>query len=168
MPKLPPTEWWSRESEAGDCALDPHPRHTPALVWERDWEFFEDGAWNSSVVWAQQWLGAAGSPVAEEGLRLTPERGERRYSSSICACTSAIDVYLCWRERGNASQSLARAPHPGKDPRQLSSNPSFSKRAKSPQRSLTQILKYFRSGHILKTSLKAHIRHKLRERCFFR
>lgn len=30
---------------------------------------------------------------------LTPESGERRYSSSMCTCTSAIDVYLCCTER---------------------------------------------------------------------
>lgn len=40
------------------------------------------------------------SPGSPSNPTLTPERGERRYSSSMCTCTSAMDVYLCCRGTG--------------------------------------------------------------------
>lgn len=48
---------------------------------------------------------------------LTPESGERRYSSSMCTCTSAMDVYLCCRGTGQGHHSPSAAPSP---PRSLS------------------------------------------------
>jgi len=42
---------------------------------------------------------------------LTPESGERKYSSSMCTCTSAIEVYLCCTERRENHTMGPRVPH---------------------------------------------------------
>lgn len=143
MPKLSPNKWWSQDSQAGDwlrvCALNPCTRHLPPLQWEQDWELLEGRAWGSI---------APGNSWGPCGPKTPPtHRRERRAEKLLLhlrldLCNRRVLVLGTEKGKkalGETAHSLAKRPTCWQRPHGIFFKHTLSKRAKSPQRSLTKI-----------------------------